>query len=72
MLERSVGSTSRRCGEPDVDMGRTLILSTITVDMRSREQVERHVRLAAQPVPSELWVALQEQGLICADVPLNA
>jgi D-threo-aldose 1-dehydrogenase len=42
----------------------------VLVGMRSAEEVERNLRLAAAPVPADLWAELVEQDLLRADTPL--
>jgi D-threo-aldose 1-dehydrogenase len=45
-------------------------VASVLVGMRSAEEVERNLRLAAAPVPADLWAELVEQDLLRADTPL--
>ncbi|HEX8858182.1 MAG TPA: aldo/keto reductase [Actinomycetes bacterium] len=45
-------------------------VASVLVGMRSAEEVERNLRLAAAPVPADLWAELVEQDLLRADAPV--
>jgi D-threo-aldose 1-dehydrogenase len=45
-------------------------VASVLVGMRSPEEVARNLRLAAAPVPAELWAELVDEGLLRPDAPV--